>query len=477
VLIDEEQGYRASMSRDARFDGQFILAVRTTGIYCRPSCPAIMPKRSNVVFFSTAAAAQQAGFRACRRCLPDSVPGSPEWNLRADLAGRAMRLITDGTVEREGVPGLARRLGYSERHLTRVLTAELGAGPLALARAHRAHSARLLIETTTLSLADIAFAAGFASVRQFNDTIRSVFATTPTGLRVAAKRHATPAAPGKVTLRLPYREPFDYDGLLAFLTARAIPGVEAVVDGSYGRSMRLAHGAGTAWLFPATAHIDCTLALADMRDLGSAVSRVRRLLDLDADPGAVGEVLSADPLLEAQVRKNPGVRLPGAVDGAEIVTRALAGQQITVAAARTALSALTAALGEPLPTPDGPLTTLFPTPAAIAEQGASVLTGPRRRIATILTVNAALAAGELDVHVGADPAELSETLQKFAGVGPWTAGYVLMRVLGAPDILLTGDVALRKGAAKLGLPADLETHANSWRPWRSYAGMHLWSAA
>lgn len=477
VLIDEEQCYRASASRDVRFDGQFILAVRTTGIYCRPSCPAIMPKRANVEFFLTSAAAQQAGFRACRRCLPDSVPGSPDWNLRADLAGRAMRLITDGIVEREGIPGLASRLGYSERHVTRVLTAELGAGPLALARAHRAHSARLLIETTTLPLADVAFAAGFASVRQFNDTIRSVFATTPTGLRAAAKRQTTPTTPGKLTLRLPYREPFDYDGLLTFLAARAIPGVEAIVDGAYGRTMRLAHGTGTAWLTPAVGHIECTLALTDMRDLGSAVSRLRRLLDLDADPGAVNEILGADPLLEAQVRKNPGLRLPGAVDGAEIVTRALIGQQITVAAARTALTNLTAALGSPLPTPDGPLTTLFPTPAAIAGEGATVLTGPGRRIETILTVNAALAANDVEVHVGADPTELSTTLQEFAGVGPWTAGYVLMRVLGAPDILLTGDVALRKGAANLGIQAGLETHANKWRPWRSYAGMHLWSAA
>lgn len=480
VLIDEEQGYRASMSRDTRFDGQFILAVRTTGIYCRPSCPAIMPKRANVVFFSTAAAAQHAGFRACRRCLPDSVPGSPEWNLRADLAGRAMRLITDGIVEREGVPGLARRLGYSERHVTRVLTAELGAGPLALARAHRAHSARLLIETTALPLADIAFAAGFASVRQFNDTIKGVFATTPTGLRASAQRRTTPTTPGKVTLRLPYREPFDYDSLLTFLAARAIPGVESIVDGSYGRTMRLAHGTGTAWLVPAPGHIDCTLSLTDMRDLGSAVTRVRRLLDLDADPGAVGEILLADQALEAQVRKNPGLRLPGAVDGPEIVTRALIGQQITVAAARTALSTLTAALGTPLSTPDGPLTMLFPTPAAIAEHGETVLAGPRRRINTILTVNEALAAGDLDVHVGADPTDLSQALQQFSGVGPWTAGYVLMRVLGAPDVLLTGDVVLRKGAGNLGLPTTpeaLATHANAWRPWRSYAGMHLWSAA
>src|SRR5919197_376832 len=232
VLIDLEQGYRAVASRDSRFDGQFILAVRTTGIYCRPSCPAITPKRRNVEFYPTAAAAQQAGYRACRRCLPDAVPGSPEWNLRADLAGRAMRLISDGIVEREGVPGLARRVGYSERHLTRVLTTELGAGPLALARDHRAHSARLLIETTTLSFADVAFASGFASVRQFNDTIRAVFGVTPTELlRMAAKRRSRNAAPtaGKLSLRLPYRPPLASAGLLDFLGARAVRGVESVV--------------------------------------------------------------------------------------------------------------------------------------------------------------------------------------------------------------------------------------------------------
>ena len=478
VRIDEEQGYRACASRDARFDGQFIVAVRTTRIYCRPSCPAITPKRQNAMFFPTAAAAQQAGFRACRRCLPDSVPGSPEWNLRADLAGRAMRLISDGVVEREGVPGLARRVGYSERHLTRVLTAELGAGPLALARAHRAHSARLLIETTGLGFADIAFAAGFASVRQFNDTIRAVFATTPSGLRVAAKRRAKAAA-GKVNLRLPYRAPYDAQGILDFLAARAIRGVESVVDGEYARTLRLAHGTGTARVRPADGHLDCTLKLTDLRDLGSAVARLRRLFDLDADPNAVAEVLGADPTLGPAVRAVPGIRLPGAVDGAEIVTRALVGQQISVAAARTALGTLAAALGEPLPMPDGELTTLFPTPATIAERGASVLTGPRRRVDTMLTVNAALAAGDLDVHVGADPEELSLLLQDFAGVGPWTAGYVQMRVLGSPDVLLTTDVALRKGVAALGLPStpdELLARADAWRPWRSYAGLHLWRA-
>jgi AraC family transcriptional regulator, regulatory protein of adaptative response / DNA-3-methyladenine glycosylase II len=481
VWIDVEQGYRAVAARDARFDGQFILAVRTTGIYCRPSCPAITPKRPNVEFYPTAAAAQQAGYRACRRCLPDAVPGSPEWNLRADLAGRAMRLISDGIVEREGVPGLARRVGYSERHLTRVLTTELGAGPLALARAHRAHSARLLIETTTLPFADVAFASGFASIRQFNDTIRAVFAVTPTELRMTARRRSRDAAPtaGLLTLRLPYRAPFDAGGLLAFLAARAIPGVESVVDGEYARTLRLPHGQGTARLRPAAGHVDCTLRLTDMRDLGSAVSRLRRLLDLDADPGAIDELLSTDPILAPRVAATPGIRLPGSVDGPEIVTRALIGQQITVAAARTALGVLSAALGEPLATPDGELTMLFPTPAAIAERGAEVLTGPRRRISTMLEVNAAIAAGDLDIHVGADAGELSEALQRFSGVGPWTAGYVQMRVLGATDVLLTGDVALRAGAAALDIPSDVDgltARAEAWRPWRSYAGMHLWRA-
>lgn len=480
VRIDEEQSYRASASRDARFDGQFIVAVRTTRIYCRPSCPAITPKRRNMLFFPTAAAAQQAGFRACRRCLPDSVPGSPEWNLRADLAGRAMRLIGDGVVEREGVPGLASRVGYSERHLTRVLTEELGAGPLALARAHRAHSARLLIETTDLGFADIAFAAGFASVRQFNDTIRAVFATTPSGLRVAARRRSrTSAAPGKVTLRLPYRAPYDAAGILAFLAARAIPGVESVVDGEYARTLRLPHGTGTAHVRPADGHLDCTLGLTDLRDLGSAVSRLRRLFDLDADPNAVDEVLAEDPALAASVAAVPGIRLPGSVDAAEIVTRALIGQQISVAAARTALGGLAEAVGDPLPTPDGALTTLFPTPAAIAERAAATLRGPRRRIDTVLTVNAALASGDLEVHVGAEREELAAALEAFGGVGPWTSGYVAMRVLGAPDVLLSTDVALRKGAAALGLPSapdSLAARAAAWRPWRSYAGLHLWRA-
>jgi AraC family transcriptional regulator of adaptative response / DNA-3-methyladenine glycosylase II len=475
MFVDTERGYRAVASRDPRFDGQFIMAVRTTGIYCRPSCPATTPKRRNVEFYGTAAAAQAAGYRACRRCLPDAVPGSPEWNLRADLAGRAMRLISDGIVEREGVTGLATRLGYSERHVTRMLMAELGASPLALARAHRAHSARMLIETTGLSFADVAFAAGFASIRQFNDTIRAVFGTTPTQLRIGAKRRRPTSTAGKVSLRLAFRRPFDAEGVLSFLRARAIAGVETA-DGAYARTLRLAHGTGTARLVPQEDHIDCTLRLSDMRDLGSVVSRLRRLFDLDADPCAVDELLSRDPILAPAVAQTPGIRVPGSVDGWEIVLRALIGQQVSVVAAGTTLGKLTDALGERLAMPDGELTTLFPTAEAVATHGAEVLAGPRKRIDTVLAVSSAIASGDLDVHVGADPDELAAKLESFSGVGPWTSSYVRMRVLGSPDILLPGDVALRNGASRLGI-TDLATRSEAWRPWRSYAGMHLWRSA
>jgi AraC family transcriptional regulator of adaptative response / DNA-3-methyladenine glycosylase II len=453
---DSERCYRVVTSRDSRFDGQFIMAVRTTGIYCRPSCPASTPKVQNVRFYPTSAAAQSNGFRACRRCLPDAVPGSPDWNVRADLAARAMRLISDGTVEREGVPGLARRLGYSERQLGRVLTAELGAGPLALARAHRAHSARLLIEMSGLPLTDVAFAAGFSSVRQFNETIREVFATTPSQLRAASLRRGrrdVDLGATRLSLRLPFRPPFDAAGLLRFFADRAVPGVEDVTDGSYARTLRLAHGTGVVRLTPEPDHVRCELHLADLRDLSSAVSRVRRLLDLDADPAAVTRVLGADPALAPVVAAAPGIRVPGAVDGEELLLRALLGREVT------------AVLGDEVPAEAG-VTRLFPTAAQIAMAGLpDDITG----------VATALAEGRLDVHVGRDAAELRAELLGCPGITPWTADYVLMRVLGAPDVLLTGDAALQRGAAALDIK-DLTERARRWTPWCSYAGMYLWRA-
>ena len=524
VPLDRDRCYRAVASRDARFDGQFITAVRTTGIYCRPSCPAITPKRTNVEFLPTAGAAQQRGYRACRRCLPDAVPGSPEWNVRADLAARAMRLINDGLVERAGVAGLAGALGYSIRQLNRVLTTELGAGPLALARAHRAHTARLLIETSPLSMADVAFAAGFASVRQFNDTVRTVYGVPPSTLRTeAGRRSRSPDAPtaGTLELRLPVRPPFDAAGLLAFLGARAIDGLEALgADGrTYRRTLRLPHGAGTVELQlpvddPGARHVAATLRLTDLRDLAPAVARLRRLFDLDADPVAVDELLGADPALAPSVAAAPGTRLPGTVDPVETAVRAVLGQQVSVAAARTAAARLVAALGERLPpalggqAPDKPTGAeqtpreqmtgerataghgagqqvpnapdrLFPTAAVIAERGPEVLTGPTRRIETVVRLATALADG-LVMDAARDPADLRAELLALPGIGPWTAGYLAIRVLGDPDELLAGDLAVRRGAAVLGLPADpagLSTHAERWRPWRSYAATHLWRTA
>lgn len=490
MLLDHDRCYRAVTSRDARFDGQFVTAVRTTRIYCRPSCPVPPPRAHNVEFLRTAAAAQAGGYRACRRCLPDAVPGSPEWNVRADLAARAMRLIGDGTVEREGVHGLAARLGYSARHLHRVLGEELGAGPLALARAHRAHTARLLVETTALPMADVAFAAGFGSVRQFNDTVRAVYGVPPRTLRAEAARRAGPgpvAATGPLTLRLPYREPFDPRGLLGFLAARAVDGVESVRGGTYRRALRLPRGPATVSLdlVSTPGAVPATLRLSDPRDLGPAVARLRRLLDLDADPQAVDAALGADPALAAAVAAVPGIRLPGSVDGNETAVRTVLGQQVSVAAARTAAARIAAALGDALPAelagdPAAGPRLLFPTAGAIAARGHEVLAGPARRISTVLGLCAALAAGGLVLDPGRDPQELRAELVALPGLGPWSAGYLAMRVLGDPDELLASDLAVRRGAEAIGLPGDatgLEAHAARWAPWRSYAATHLWRAA
>jgi AraC family transcriptional regulator of adaptative response / DNA-3-methyladenine glycosylase II len=465
--LDFERCYRALESRDQRFDGWFVTAVTSTGIYCRPSCPALTPKRSNVRFLPSAAAAQREGFRACLRCRPDAAPGSPDWDVRADVVGRAMRLIADGIVDRDGVPGLASRLGYTERHLHRMLTAELGAGPLALARAQRAQTARTLIETTDLGLAEIAFAAGFGSVRQFNDTIREIYGRAPSQLRASAKRTPDTNA-GTIALRLPYRTPLHADSLLEFFGARAIPGIETVDENGYHRTFGLPHGSAEVTLAPADGYIRATLALSDVRDLAPAVARCRRLLDLDADPAAIDEVLAADAALSATVAKEPGVRLPRAVDGFELAVRGVVGQQISVPAARTVLGRL-AAPGKQFPTPEQVLALpddAFGMPAA------------RRR--TIRALAEAVASGEVLLDGGADRAETEARLLELPGVGTWTVSYISLRALGHPDVFLPTDLGVRRGAAALGLPDEpnaLADYAQRWRPWRSYAVIRLWRNA
>ncbi|WP_245993050.1 DNA-3-methyladenine glycosylase 2 family protein [Xylanimonas allomyrinae] len=629
--------YRAIAARDARFDGQFFTAVHTTRIYCRPSCPARTPRPENVTFYLTSAAAHEAGYRACKRCLPEAAPGTPAWNLRRDLAGRAMRLLADGVVDREGVAGLAGRLGYSPRHVHRLLVAELGAGPLALARAQRAQTARALLAGTDLRLADVAFAAGFGSIRQFNDTVQDVFATTPGALRGAATRvragrrgqaahdraahnraahdraahdeaahdeaarapvpapnrgpardpgpargeaprgagaaeslrgadggdglrgpdgadglqgadghdhgpgHA-PARPAdgerahparvlpraettvRLALRLPVRAPFDAPGIFAFLAARAMDGVEsASLDPSalrYARTLTLPHGPAalevtatpTVSPEPGPRRAGCAatrqawtlrlrVELTSLADVAAAVARARRLLDLDADPVAVDTALAVDAALAPLVAATPGIRVPGAVDPHELVLRAIVGQQISVAAARTHLSRLAARLGTPYASGFAGLTTLFPSPATIAagvpvaDPGSPAASDPdrplrlpARGVSAVVGAARALADGTLAVDVGADPEALRAALTALPGVGPWTAAYVAMRVLGDPDAWLDGDVALLAGAAAAGvappagLPAgrrhrDLAARAAAWAPWRSYAAMHLWRAA
>jgi AraC family transcriptional regulator of adaptative response / DNA-3-methyladenine glycosylase II len=454
--MDEDTRYEAVRSRDARFDGVFFFAVETTGIYCRPSCPAVTPKRHNVRFYATAAAAQGSGFRACRRCRPDAVPGSAEWNVRADVVGRAMRLIRDGVVDREGVAGLAARLGYSARQVQRQLTAELGAGPVALARAQRAHTARVLLQTTDLPVTQIAFASGFASVRQFNDTIRAVYAATPSELRAAAPkggRTAGRSAAG-IPLRLAHRGPYQAGPVFDLLQREAVAGVEEVSGPAgrriYRRTLRLPYGAGIVAVDErpgaprprSGGWLDARLHLTDLRDLTTAAQRLRRLFDLDADPYAVDERLGADPRLAPWVAARPGLRSPGAADPEELALRALVG--------RTQAEQLVQRYGKALDAPCGSLTHLFPEPAVLAEAEPH---------GTLGALAAALADGAVRLDPGADRDEAQEALLAVPGLDARTAAVVRIRALGDPDVAPPG--------------TDVP---DTWRPWRSYALHHLRAA-
>lgn len=442
--MDEETRYEAVSSRDARFDGEFFFAVETTGIYCRPSCPAVTPKRKNVRFYATAAAAQGNGFRACRRCRPDAVPGSADWNVRADVVGRAMRMIGDGVVDREGVPGLAHRLGYSSRQVQRQLNAELGAGPVALARAQRAHTARVLLQTTGLPVTEIAFAAGFASVRQFNDTVRQIYARTPSELRTeagtglgAAPRQARTTG---IPLRLAHRGPYAAREVFDLLAAETVARIEEVSGEpgarTYRRTLRLPHGTGIAAVDERSAGswLEARIHLTDLRDLTTAVQRLRRLFDLDADPYAVDELLGADPLLAGGVAVRPGVRSPGTADAEEFAVRALVGP--------AAAGELVELYGKVLDVSCGGLTHVFPEPGVLA---GAVSDPALRALAT------ALADGDVRLDAGADRDAAEQALLRLPGIGLATAKLIRMRSLGDPDV------------DPYGTPGS-----DRWRPWRSY---------
>lgn len=471
---EHRQRYRAVLARDARFDGVFYTAVRTTGIYCRPSCPAVTPRSENVEFHRTAAAAEDAGFRACRRCRPDTTPGAPEWDVRADVVARAMRLLRDGVVERDGVTGLADRLGYSVRHVHRVIAAELGVGPLSLARSERVRTARVLVETTDLPMADVAFAAGFSSVRQFNDSFRQAFDRTPREMR---DRHGRVGGADVLSLRLPVRRPFHADVLAQFLVDHAVPGLEHGEGRLFARVLDLPHGLGVIELVLHDDHVACRLELQDLRDTAAAVARARRLLDLDADPVAIDEALATEPMLAGLVADAPGLRVPGSVDAYETLARTVVGQQVSVAGARTVIGRVVAAHGEPVDlrlAREHGLTRTFPRPEALVALDPESLPMPRSRGRTLVGVATAIAEQRLDLDPGTDRAVAREGLLALRGIGPWTADYTLMRGLGDPDVLLDTDLVLRRELEARDLGRD---DTARWSPWRSYAGMHLWRAS
>ena len=473
MLADHERCYRAVASRDARFDGQFVTAVRTTGIYCRPSCPAQTPKRPNVTFYPSPAAAVAAGFRACKRCRPEAAPGSREWDARGDLAARALRAIAAGALDGSagnnngnsdadgGVPALARSLHVSERQLHRVLIAEVGAGPLALARTRRAQTARLLIDETDLAMSTIAFTAGFTSLRQFNDTMRQHFGMAPREIR------RTPAqrlpSTGALTLRLTARAPYAVAEMLGWIGLHLVTGLEELDGATYRRV--LPSGSVVA-LSVAAGAITLTTSVDDLRSLPDTVARCRRMLDADADPEAVDAALGADPQLAEMVAARPGLRVPGAADGFEQLVRTVLGQQVSVASAHTFARRLLEAYGKPLDAPVGLLTARFPTADALADASYDGIGLTGGRIRTLRAVSAAYAAGGLTLDPSADRAETRQQLLALPGVGPWTADYVAMRALGDPDAFPGTDLVLKRRVVSM--------QPERWAPWRSYAAMHLW---
>lgn len=480
--LDHERCYQTLLGRDPRFDGWFVTAVRTTGIYCRPSCPARTPRRESVEFFPTPAAAQRRGYRACLRCRPDAVPGSPAWLGRADVAARAMRMIQDGLVDREGVAGLARQLGYSERQLHRVLLAALGSGAASLARAQRAQTARVLLETTELGVGEVAFAAGFTSIRQFNETIQAVFGRTPSSLRALAGRRPThdQARPPAISVRLAARTPLAVEAVSDFLAARAIPGLEAHDGEWYRRSLKLPGGEAVVEVASGPAHARAIFHLTSLRDLTAAIARVRHLYNLDADPVAIDARLAADPALAPSVAAAPGLRVPGAADGFELAVRAVLGQQVSLVHARRLVAHVLRA-GAPLARPLGTIARLFPSPDETLAQLEEDPPGmPASRVRALRSVAEAVANGTLDLGPGAGTEGLCRQVEAIFGLGAWSAQYLAMRVCADPDAFPSSDVAARRGAIALGLdarPAALCERAERWRPFRAHGLIHLWSAA
>lgn len=478
MSLDPATCYRALRARDRRFDGRFFVGVRTTGVYCRPICPARTPLRANIDFYACAAAAEAAGLRPCKRCRPETSPGTPAWLGSSAVVSRALRLIRDGALDRDGVAALAARLGVGDRQLRRLFDQHLGAAPAAVARAQRLQAARALIDQTDLPMLAIAGAAGFQSLRQFNHAVRQTFGAPPRTLRRGAlARDAVLRDADGVALRVPYRPPLDWPGLLAFLAVRATPGVEAVDGDTYRRAVRV--GGTVGWIEVAPAG-DAAALLVRLRPCDGAallpvVERVRRVFDLGADPLQIAAHLRADSRLRPLVAARPGLRVPGAWDPFEIAVRGIVGQQISVVGATTLMGRLVERCGERIDVAAG-VTHLFPTPAALADADLAGVGMPAARIAALRALARAVVAGgePLDAARGLDAAV--GRLRALPGIGEWTAQYVAMRGLGEPDAFPHGDLVLRQALGNVDARA-LAQAAEAWRPWRAYAAVHLWAEA
>ena len=479
-MDDFESRYRAVASRDRRFEGRFLVAVTTTGVYCRVGCPSRTPSPDHVRLFPSPATAEAAGFRACRRCRPDRA-GEPD----AEAVSRALRLIATGAADEGGIGEIARRVGVSLRTLDRRFTAAVGATPLQLVRSRRVQTARTLIARSSMPLVDVAFAAGFGSLRQFNATMREELGVPPGALR-RSDEDAGPVPPaggreapdGWLTLRLSRREPFAAGPLLGFLGTRAIPGVESGDATGYSRTLRTRGGAAVVDLTPSGGHVLLRVRLDDLADLEDVVRRCRRLLDLDSDPRAVTADLGRDQLLAPLVAARPGIRVPGSAEPFETAVRAVLGQQVSVAAARTLAGRLAARHGDPLVAPVGELTHLFPAPERLAGADLDGLGITGRRVESIRALSRAVAGGAIDLTGGA-PEDFDRTLEALPGFGPWTRAYVAMRARADPDAIPLSDLGLRRAMERLGEPGDptsISRRAESWRPWRAYAALHLWES-
>ena len=478
MYLDFEACERVRLARDARFDGRFFIGVTSTGIYCRPICPAPHPKSANVKYFPTAAAAAEAGFRPCLRCRPEAAPGTPAWLGTSATVRRGLKLINEGALDTQSVEQLATRLGIGPRHLHRLFTQHLGASPMAVAQTRRLHFAKRLIDDTNLAMTDIALASGFGSLRRFNDAFHQTYGRAPRQLRRERRRDAPEG--DALSLRLAYRPPYNWEAIRDFLATRALPGVERVTADSYARTVQVGESSGWFEVRPVPdAHaLQLTLHGLGPESLFTAVRRVRHMFDLVADPEDVRTTLKSDELLAPLLRRNPGLRVPGAWCPFELSVRAVLGQQVSVAAARTFAARIVAAYGSALEQPAAGLTQLFPTPQALAraDLGGVGLTGARAR--TLNALAGAVLEGQLCFET-ASAEETRESLQRIPGIGAWTAEYAAMRALADPDAFPAEDLVLRRMAGN-GHPLtaqELKRRAEAWRPWRAYAVLHLWRAA